>query len=409
MVGIISNPLICYNLPTMNGGIKYLSLCLMLAIGELIGTAIVRGADTWPFFAVIALIIALIGYAFNWVVLKYIALVLLGIGIFLFSSIEREHLLREKPWLRNQRSYESAPPAYAKRAQRFLAQRIGIGLEHNPKVRALNRAILLGGRDNLRKDDRKTFISSGTMHVFAISGMHVMVVAGVFEFLFVMFFVPLRWRGLCILPLLWGYVAIIGFPPSAIRAAMMASLYFVAPVFYRKRDAIMAWVWTFIVVHVVNPQMIANIGCQLSFAVTLALIVAGRMAQNVKSAWHKTWIFTLAAWVASAPISAYAFGRVTPGGIIANIMLAAVATYSIVAGVIGVGTSFISETLASHINNFAGLATSGMVVISETVARLPFANFEIGKISAFECILWYILAMLIFYLYYSIHQQRNLI
>lgn len=393
----------------MNSGVKWLLACLALALGEGAGACLVRGADAWPFFAVLATLVALLGYGFRIPSSKYLALAALGVALFLGASVESEHALRETPWMRYARRHERAETSRFEPIRRSLAKRIGIGLDHNPRVRALNRAILLGGRENLDRKAREVFVAAGAIHVFAISGMHVMMVAGVIDFLLALFLVPLRWRGLCVLPFLWGYVAIIGFPPSAIRAATMASFYFLAPLFYRKSDAVMAWAWTFLIVHIASPRMIANVGCQLSFAVTLALIAAGRMARNEKSGWLKTLLFALAAWVASAPICAYAFGRVTLGGILANVLLAVVAGYSVVAGVVGVVASFVSETLAAHINNFAALVTGGMATIAEAVARLPGASFEVGRISAIECAEWYALVALSLYLYHSVRRRRDLI
>jgi ComEC/Rec2-related protein len=158
--------------------------------------------------------------------------------------------------------------------RRDLSRRVGIGLDAaRPEIAGLNRAILLGERAHLPRATRRVFVDAGTMHVFAVSGLHVMIVAGVLRFLLVLAFVPVRLTGLALVPLLWGYVLVIGSPPSALRAAAMASVYFLAPLFWRRSDGIVAWSLTFIVFHILFPGNLLRVGSLLSFAVMLGILL----------------------------------------------------------------------------------------------------------------------------------------
>jgi hypothetical protein len=114
-----------------------------------------------------------------------------------------------------------------------LSRRMGIGLPRDCVAADLNRAILLGERARMRKADRDAFAAAGTIHVFAISGLHVMLVAHAFAFLLALVGCSFRFRGAILVPALWVYVAMTGASPSAVRAASMASLYFAAPIFWR--------------------------------------------------------------------------------------------------------------------------------------------------------------------------------
>lgn len=300
-------------------------------------------------------------------------------------------------WIRGRGTFahcERAADAYslaatAARIRRDLSRRMGIGLDHAPEVVALNRAILLGERAELPHEVREVFIGAGTMHIFAISGLHVMVIARFFLCVLMLCFVPVRLAGLVLVPLLWAYVYLIGLPPSAVRAAAMASIYFAAPLVWRRPNALVAWAITFLAVHLLEPLKLLDVGSGLSFAVMLGILLCLRCLRTFSVGRWEMLCVSLAAWLAGTPIAAVVFGRITPGGLLANLALIPAAAASVVASVLGIVASFASITLAEHINNASALCTKALVGISWTVAQLPGANFETGKWTAGTCALWY--------------------
>lgn len=275
------------------------------------------------------------------------------------------------------------------RIRRDLSRRVEIGLVHAPEVAALNRAILLGERTELPRTIREVFIGAGTMHIFAISGLHVMVIARFFLCVLMLCFVPVRLAGLALVPLLWAYVYLIGLPPSAVRAAAMASIYFAAPLVWRRPNALVAWAITFLAVHLLDPLKLLDVGSGLSFAVMLGILLCLRWLRTLSIGRGEMICVSLAAWLAGTPIAAAVFGRITPGGLLANLVLIPAAAASVVASVLGIIASFISTALAAHVNNAAALCTKALVCISWTVSRLPGANVETGRWTAGACALWY--------------------
>lgn len=386
---------------------KWLIACAAFAAGEGLGALAPQGADAWPLVLIVTVFVGLFGHGYGWRGTRYAVVLLAGLCLFLHSSVASERAYRDTPWMRGQLRRQ-VQPNVTHAVKRDFSRRIGIGLGHDREVANLNRAILLGERSRLPRKTRQVFVDSGTMHVFAISGLHVMMVARVLLTMLAFFLVPYRWIGFAAIPLLWGYVAMIGFSPSAVRAALMASIYFLAPVFWRRPNALMAWALTFFIVYGHSPQMIADVGCALSFAVMLAIVLAGRCAQNLGSGWKMTLWLTFAAWIAGVPITAHVFGTVTPGGLLANIPLIFAAQYSVGAGLAGILASYVSEALAAHLNNFAGLFTRAMLGVAEAVSRLPGANIDLGAWSLLQCVEWYAVIALAVYLVHSV-RSRHLI
>ncbi len=382
------------------GEIKWLLACAALAAGEGLAASFPSGAEAWGYFALAALVVALVGYGLAFSPATFLAIFLLGLAAFFLSTRESERRYRETPWLRGARVREAAR-AESSPLKRDLSRRVGLGLDHARETVVLNRAILLGERAAIPGATKKAFIESGTIHVFAISGLHVMIVAKVLMMLVALIFIPYRFQGaIAILPV-WGYVALIGAPPSALRAATMASVYFLAPLFLRRSNGLVAWSIAFLALHLLFPAFIINTGSQLSYLVMLGILLAGRVALS-------PFAVTCAAWAASLPIAAMAFGRITPGGLLANLVLIAAATGSVAAGALGVAVSFLSTTLAVHLNNLSALMTDFMVAISEAVSRLPFSNFETARWSLLMCFEWYLAFALVLYLAFR-HRTRGIL
>lgn len=390
-------------------GFAWLSICAALGAGEFLASWAPQCAGAWPAVAIVAALTALLGYGTGVRGWRQLFFFFAGLALFLQASVEGERAFRDRPWMRTAKSqWRNASDAEtpAGRVRRDLSRRIGLGLENDQEAAALNRAILLGERAKLPWRTKRTFVEAGTMHIFAISGLHVMIVSNVIVLLLFLLFIPRRWCGVASLPFLWGYVAVIGGAPSAVRAATMASFAAFAPVFWRRPNGVVAWSLTFLLVHVVDPLKIANVGSALSFAVMLAILLAVELTRDEARGWRRKVIVALAAWAAGTPIAAHVFGRVTPGGLVANLVLIPVAETMVWAGAVGCVISFVSERLAAHVNNLAALLTSLMVGVSEIVSRLPGGNVEVTW-SIGTCAVWYVVLALAAWLYRSVRQRHK--
>lgn len=369
-----------------------LKICGMLAAGEYLASMVSNAADAWPMTAALAVLTALFGYGLAVRGWRLVFAFFLGATLYFVTSLEDEQLYRERPWMRGraERVPRHAAPAsdWSRVARKSFSRRIGLGVDGGQETVALSRAILLGERRRLSPQMKRLFVESGTMHVFAISGLHVMAIAEVLAFVLSLALVPRRLVGLAAVPLLWCYVYLIGLSPSAVRAAIMATFSCVAPVFWRKPDGLRSWTLTFLVVQLACPRMIVNVGNVLSFAVMLAIVLVGGCVRNL-ARWKQTLLVTVSAWAVGVPISAHVFGRVTPGGMLANLVLLAVARLTVLTGALGVLASYVSETVAAHLNNLSALAVRTMVFVAEVVTRLPGANFETGRWVLPTCVIWY--------------------
>ncbi len=284
---------------------------------------------------------------------------------------------------------EGGGAALLRRVREDLSRRIGLGLEKSPRAADLNRAMLLGERFRLTDADRTAFVAAGTIHIFAISGLHVLFVAQLFVFFLRVLRVTLRALPLFLLPLIWLYVLLVGAAPSAVRAATMASFYHLAPLFWRKPNGFTAWTLAFLLSYGLKPTLWFDVGCALSFTVMFALILwAWWMKPFPKQRFGKLG-FTAAAWLAGMPLAAHVFGRITPGGLLANLLIVPLAAVSVMMTALGLLFSFVWETLARHCNNLAALATDLMTGLSHLLARTGYSSYEVEPWSFGRCLVLY--------------------
>lgn len=303
---------------------------------------------------------------------------------------------------------ESSVVAKLRRLREALSENIGYGLSHDPVAADLDRAIILGLRADLPKETQQMFADAGTVHVFAISGLHVGVIAWLLVYLLMtVFFFPLRWVALPLVPLLFGYVLMIDSPPSAMRAAVMSIVYFAAPMFLRKSDSLVAWAVTFVIFHVLNPAMLMKVGSLLSFTVMLGILLFVRWAEAFKSDALVTWGVSVAAWLSGVAIAARVFERVTIGGLFANIVMIPLASLAVVLGFLGAVVGFVCPWAASHLNNGAALVIKAMAGISWMTSALPYSNLEVAPWSLWMCAGWYVGVVLAFWLVRSVYLHRR--
>jgi ComEC/Rec2-related protein len=288
--------------------------------------------------------------------------------------------------------------AFVARSRADFSRRIGIGVDNDDETEVLNRALFLGVRSEIDSETREVFAASGTAHLFAVSGLHVLVVAKFFSVLLSFTGFPSRFKALVLIPLIWFYVLVVGAGPSAVRAGMMASFCWSAALFWRKSDSLAAWAQTFAVVHIAFPEMLLNTGSQLSFAVMLGLVLWNNVAKGLKGRFIEMFAPTAVAWVFGVPIVAATFAVITPGGLLSNLLAVPIAVFSVVFTASGVVSSYVSDFLAGVFNSAAHLSTSIVLGLARVTSAVEWSNFEIERWTFSECALWYCVVAFAFWL-----------
>lgn len=136
-------------------------------------------------------------------------------------------------------------------------------------------ALTLGEKSYLDRSIKSQFSNSGAMHVLAVSGLHVGIIFIVLSTLFKPMCVSRKGRllrSLFIIALLWAYALITGLSPSVMRAATMFSFVVAGQSFKRSPNIYNTIAFSALVLLLLNPEIIYEIGFQLSYAAVLSIV-----------------------------------------------------------------------------------------------------------------------------------------
>lgn len=189
------------------------------------------------------------------------------------------------------------------------------------------RALVIGDMSLIPATQRDRFARAGLVHMLSVSGLHVAIIALALELLGSALRLPRRPARVATLLLLAAYVAGIGAPPPAVRAAVMLGLFLVSRIVQRPTSP-----WAILAVGsvapLVSPRTVLDLGWQLSVAGTIALVAGGSLARRLLPARWKGFtrstaraaIVSVIATVVTAPLVAWTFGRVALLGPVTNLV-----------------------------------------------------------------------------------------
>lgn len=261
---------------------------------------------------------------------------------------------------------------------------------------ALASGFLIGETRDIPDGVYSSFRRTGTMHLLAVSGSNVALVLLVMVYLIRFFHINRLTRLVLLLVVIVVFAHLSYNQPSVVRASIMAALILVARVFYRRADLhnIIATAATILIFY--DPGNLFDIGFQLSFAVTWALvlflphinrsIVDRKMKRPVR--YLLLIVFSsLIATLISAPITAYYFGEISLVTVFSNLVIVPLVS----ASVIGIVVLLLAEFAFPGAGIFPGMLMDRLLgLINELVLWFGKWKFAAATTSSFPAAYVYI-------------------
>lgn len=259
-------------------------------------------------------------------------------------------------------------------------------------------AMTLGDKSSLPAGVKNDYSISGASHVLALSGLHL----GIIYAVLVLMFSGLRRRMLA-MPLvvcaIWAYVFIVGMPVSAVRSAIMLTVYSFVSMLNRDRMSLNALAVAAVVILICNPLDFYDVGFQMSFMAVLSILVFYRplsllLPQKLLSVYPVKWLWQLmavsiAAQIGVAPLVAFYFNQFSCYFLLTNIIVVPAATLVLYGALLLIPLGVVpvlQSAFAGCLSAIVSLLNSGV----SFVASLPGASISGININLLQLLMIYV-------------------
>lgn len=298
-------------------------------------------------------------------------------------------------------------------AQPTLAR--GLPTEVRDQPLRLIWAMTLGWRPALTSEVSEPFMRSGTMHIFAISGLHIALIAGILVSLLRVAQLPREWCGLLIIPLIWFYTQATGWQPSAIRSTVMMTIIIGGWALRRPTDLLNSLATAAFIILVWDPQQLFQASFQLSFFVVLSIALLMPPLEKIRDRllahdpllprellprwkrWLNTplrWLGTalatsVAAWLGALPLTAYYFHLFSPVTLLANLVIVPLSSAALACNL---GSLICGDWLpwGTELFNHSGWFWMWLMTrASELATQIPGAYFYVPAPGFWDFVIYY--------------------
>ncbi len=286
--------------------------------------------------------------------------------------------------------------------RRFVLDVVNKSLTRQPA--ALLKGLLVGAREDIHTELYNAFANVGVIHVLAVSGLHVGFILIGLNFIFKTLGVSPGYKGMLTLAGLYFFVLLTGSHPPVVRAAIMAGTYTVGKMLHRRATAVNTLSIAMMIILLLNPLDLFQVGFQLSCTAVLGIVLLyGAFSRWLKPVITQLYeqdhrflinvirlfLVSLAAQLATLPLTAWYFGRVPVVSLLLNLLIVPLTMVVVSAGFVGVIIAALFQPLGVLILWLDGWLLRVMIWIVEWSSVLPFAGLQTARPSLLWILIYF--------------------
>lgn len=302
-----------------------------------------------------------------------------------FNNIYHQQFIDEHDWLlvRPAKGFDVIKQSIS--ARNYLEGKLAMYMKDSVEL-SIAKALILGNKEALDKPTREVYAMAGAMHVLAVSGLHVGIIYLVLLYLLGQSSGRIRNPKLVayvVIPILWMYAFVTGLSPSVLRAVTMFSFLALAQAVNRKSNTFNTLAISAFILLLINPYMIMSVGFQLSYIAVIGIIFLYPLFEKllnpsnriIRVVWQITAL-SLAAQLATSPLSALYFHRFPTYFLISNLLVIPAATLIVWGGlallILGSLSSTVGMLLGKAITAIIGLVNDAL----QGLAHFPASDIH---------------------------------
>lgn len=285
----------------------------------------------------------------------------------------------------------------AHKTRDWLQNILSRDLEDSEDVTGAINGMILGLRHQSADDIEEPFQQTGTLHLFAVAGLHVGIVARLLWIVATVARLPRNIATILIIPTLLFYAAVTGLHTSSVRAAIMSAALLCGFLVERRAFALNNLAAAATVLLCWNTNELFSLGFQLSFSVVAAIVLVSEptyrffcrgfapdpfLPRKLLSARQRFVIrcfssiaaggsVSFAAWLGSLPLMMWHYYLVTPISLLANLVVVPIAFFVLAGGLVSIIAAPFSTWFSVVFNNANWFLTKAILVAVHLFAQIP--------------------------------------
>ena len=266
-----------------------------------------------------------------------------------------------------------------------------------PTLVAEAQALIIGLQENVDEEMARAYQKLGITHLFAISGLHIAIVAFIFFQGLLRLRVRREFASIFLMVILPIYALLAGGAPSVWRAVMVVELIMISRL-KGKLAADDALAISFIIFVCIEPWSIYQIGFQLSYLATASLIYSGPFINRTSSWIVQSFLITFVSQLLVYPLLLFHFYELSLSSFLVNIFF--VPLFSFIILPINIALLVLSYSFAPIADLFFSIyepVRNFLTIFIEILQEMPFQTWNPGKPARYSIVLGYIGVLATFY------------
>ena len=246
---------------------------------------------------------------------------------------------------------------------------------------------ILSNKNDLDKEVLNSYQVNGLSQLFSISGMHITLLLGTILKLLDKVSYNRYYKYIFLIIILIIYMYLTDFTPSILRSGIMFILLTLNKLFNFKIKTKNIIMLTFIIIVLINPYYIYNLGFQLSYLISFYLIIFAHIINKHKNYFKKLFITSLISFLVSFPIIISNYYQVNLLSILINLLFVPIISYIVLP------LAFI--TLILPTDSLLILTMDILEGISLSLTNINYLLLELPKPSIYLIIIYYAIITLL--------------
>lgn len=264
--------------------------------------------------------------------------------------------------------------------------------------------MLIGETSGIEENMQENFRDSNLSHILAVSGANVSYIIVSITYIFNKMCLRKRLSKIISIILLILFMLLTGCTSSVNRACIMAILMLIAELLYRKSDVYNNLAISALILLIINPYSLLDIGFQLSYMGTIGIVFLHdkignfiKINNKIVKYFFEMIAVTTCANLAIIPIMMFHFNTISLTFYFSNIIVGPILGIVVIIGFIMFFISLIFTPISSLIAIVLNLMLKFIIKIAEITANMPFSKITIITPSFFFIIVWYLIIISISY------------